>query len=662
VATATSGTVAAGGASATLAWSGIAAGSYTIVATYNPAASNPNFNTSTSTTNGTLTVGKADTTTAVTSNPSAVYGQSSSVSLSATVMANSPSAATVGEGTVTFTVKDATNATVGTVTSGTVAAGAATANLSVSSFAVGSYTISAVYNPAASNPNFNTSSSTTNGTLTVNKAATTTGVASSLNPSVFGNSVTFTAAVSVNSPGGGTPTGTVTFWIDGSPLSPITLSGGTAMYTTNALSAGIHRVIADYSGDNNFLTSGGGLSGGQLVNKAPTYVTGVTVTSPRQYSDLVDLSATVASVPPIGGNLSFYINYTSGTSQLLGSVPVAANSTAGITGVALLETVAGSMNPGVHIITALFTPADLTDFTGNSNTTTLTITTEDATVTPDPGNMSAIQVATAGGTAPSFSLVATIREPSDGSLGDITKVTSLTCALSPIGPGSGASVTVPGSNGTLILTTPQSPAGVGGVLTATCNFPAGLAVNVYDLTFTVGSDYYVGAAESTFTVYDPSLGFATGGGWYHWPNDDGSPNPTGDPTNFGFNLKYNKSGSSVQGSVLVIRHRPDGTIVRMKSNSLGQLALSTPTNPNYGWVSITGKGTYFDSLTMTQPVGNQNFLFYSEDWNEPGVGFDKAWIQAVGNPALSGPLSGTQAIPTVISGGNIVVPHSNTKK
>src|SRR5207302_3172822 len=51
------------------------------------------------------------------------------------------------------------------------------------------------------------------GTLTVNKASTTTALASSLNPSTYGDLVTFTATVTVNSPSTLNPsnTGTVSF-------------------------------------------------------------------------------------------------------------------------------------------------------------------------------------------------------------------------------------------------------------------------------------------------------------------------------------------------------------------------------------------------------------------------------------------------------------------
>ena len=84
-------------------------------------------------------------------------------------------------------------------------------------------------------------------TLTVNPpAATTTALVSSLNPSVSGQSVTFTATVS----GSGSPTGTVQFAIDGRNAgTPVALTGGQSTYTTSALTVGMHSVTAAYGGD-----------------------------------------------------------------------------------------------------------------------------------------------------------------------------------------------------------------------------------------------------------------------------------------------------------------------------------------------------------------------------------------------------------------------------
>ena len=97
----------------------------------------------------------------------------------------------------------------------------------------------------------------------VPQAATSTTVSSSVNPSNVGQSVTFTATVTS---GAGTPTGTVQFKDGGVNLGPPqTLSGGVATFTTSSLTAGVHAITAEYSGDANFLPSTGTLPGGQQV-------------------------------------------------------------------------------------------------------------------------------------------------------------------------------------------------------------------------------------------------------------------------------------------------------------------------------------------------------------------------------------------------------------
>lgn len=98
------------------------------------------------------------------------------------------------------------------------------------------------------------------GTLTINKAATTTTLSAAPNTSLLGQSVTFTAAVAVNSLGSGTPGGAVTF-LDGSiPIAgcsavPINPASGTATCTTSTLSVGQRAISASYSGDANFAAS-----------------------------------------------------------------------------------------------------------------------------------------------------------------------------------------------------------------------------------------------------------------------------------------------------------------------------------------------------------------------------------------------------------------------
>ncbi|MGP8259795.1 MAG: Ig-like domain-containing protein, partial [Acidobacteriaceae bacterium] len=75
---------------------------------------------------------------------------------------------------------------------------------------------------------------------------------SSLNPSSFGQSVTFTFTVAGVS-GLAIPTGTIAF-SDGSTLlaSPTLNASGVATYTTVMLSAGSHTLSAVYGGDANY--------------------------------------------------------------------------------------------------------------------------------------------------------------------------------------------------------------------------------------------------------------------------------------------------------------------------------------------------------------------------------------------------------------------------
>jgi Bacterial Ig-like domain (group 3)/Autotransporter beta-domain/IPT/TIG domain len=74
-------------------------------------------------------------------------------------------------------------------------------------------------------------------------------ISSSRNPSSAGQAVTFTATVAG---AGGTPTGTVAFLDNGSPIGTGTLASGIATFTTSILSVGSHTITASYGGDGAF--------------------------------------------------------------------------------------------------------------------------------------------------------------------------------------------------------------------------------------------------------------------------------------------------------------------------------------------------------------------------------------------------------------------------
>ena len=96
------------------------------------------------------------------------------------------------------------------------------------------------------------------------QVVTTTSLVSSLNPSGFSESVTFTATVSAT---GETVTGgTVTFFDNGVQMgSPVTVSSQQAAFTTTTLTVGTHTITATYSGAGEFSGSTSG-NFSQVVN------------------------------------------------------------------------------------------------------------------------------------------------------------------------------------------------------------------------------------------------------------------------------------------------------------------------------------------------------------------------------------------------------------
>jgi hypothetical protein len=297
------GTGTLSGGIATFTTSALTVGNHTITTNY---GGDGNFNGSTgSLTGNPQVVTKTNTTTTVTSsaNPS-VFGQS--VTFTATVSPVAPGAGTP-VGTVTFLDG---GSPIGT---GTLGGGIAT--FTSSALAVGNHTITTSY---GGDGNFNGSTgSLTGNPQVVNKANTTTTVASSANPSVFGQSVTFTATVLATAPGAGTPTGTVTFLDGGSPVGTGTLSGGIATFTTSALAVSNHTITTSYGGDGNFNGSAGSLTGNpQVVNKANTTTAVISSQNPAIVGQPVTFTATVSAAAPGAGTPTGTVTFLDGGSPI----------------------------------------------------------------------------------------------------------------------------------------------------------------------------------------------------------------------------------------------------------------------------------------------------------------------------------------------------------
>jgi hypothetical protein len=354
-ATTVCGPVALVAAAATCATSTLTVGSHSITVDY---AGDTNFNTSTSSALNQV-VNKTDTTNALVVAPVSptVFGQS--VALTSTVAAVAPGGG-VPTGSVTF-LDGATSLGSGALN------GAGVATASTTTLAVGTHSLTANY---AATTNYNASTSSPAISFVVNKASTTASTPTSTpNPSVFGQSVTFSSTVSVTAPGAGTPTGSITFKEGATTICTGTIAAGTASCSTSTLAVGAHSVTATYDGDTNFLASSASAALTHNVNKANSAGALATSVSPSAFGNSVTFTVTLSATAPgagtPGGTVTFLDN-----SIAIGSctgVPVsAAVATCTLSGASALST-------GTHPITASYS-GDANFNTSTSNSVSQVVT------------------------------------------------------------------------------------------------------------------------------------------------------------------------------------------------------------------------------------------------------------------------------------------------
>lgn len=215
-------------------------GSHEITATYE---GDTNFVASTSDALS-HTVERAATATSLVSAPNpSIFGQA--VTLAATVMVLNPGSGTPA-GSITFYDGGAALGN-GTLSPSGMAT-LTTTNLSASG---SPHLITATYG-GDSNYSGSASASTPHSVSPANTIVTLT---SSENPIGSGQAVTFTATVEVTAPGGGVPTGTVTFREGTTVLTTVALLAGKAAFTTSALGIGTHRITATYNGSSDHSSS-----------------------------------------------------------------------------------------------------------------------------------------------------------------------------------------------------------------------------------------------------------------------------------------------------------------------------------------------------------------------------------------------------------------------
>ena len=320
VTTLASGVVVNSSGIATFSTTTLAAGSHTITASFTDGTT---WAGSTGTAAAQVVQGVTATAVTSTSNPS---GLGQSVTFTATVT----SSAGVPAGTVKFTDGAATLA------SGVAVNASGVATFSTTTLAAGAHTITAAFTGSIGWQN-SSSVSLTQSVLN----ATNTAVASSPNPSTFGQSVTFTATITS---GSGVPTGTVKFTDGATTLaSAVVVNGsGIATFSTTTLAAGSHTITGTFT-DGTTWAGSSGTAAAQIVQG----VTNTAVTStpnPATFGQSITFTATVTSS---AGVPSGTVKFTDGATTLASGVAVNGS------GIAIFTTT--TLAVGSHTIIAAFT-------------------------------------------------------------------------------------------------------------------------------------------------------------------------------------------------------------------------------------------------------------------------------------------------------------------
>jgi hypothetical protein len=174
--------------------------------------------------------------------------------------------------------------------------------------------------------------------------ASSTGLTASPNPSVFGESVTFTATVTGSA---GTPTGTVTFKNGATILGSNTLDpSGVATFSTSSLSTASHSITGVYGGDSTYAGSTSPVVT-QVVNQASSKVVLTSSVNPSSVGQSVKFTATVSAVLPGSGTPTGTVDFTSDGTAITGCTGVPLTS-------AVATCTTSTLTAGTHSIVAAY--------------------------------------------------------------------------------------------------------------------------------------------------------------------------------------------------------------------------------------------------------------------------------------------------------------------
>ena len=213
-------------------------------------------------------------------------------------------------------------------------------------------------------------------------------------------------------------------------------------------------------------------------------------------------------------------------------------------------------------------------------------------------------------------------------------------------------------------------------------FTIGVVVNGVDLGPPINGDsnfsdngfYQRSSTEDdvVVNVYRNEGEFITGGGYVIIENSMGDYAANlGSRMNFGFNVKFNKKGTNLQGKVNVILRRTESDgllhVYQIKSNAIDSLGVPPDNDPDTGIATFTSKANLQDVTDPLNPVslgGNLSFQMMLTDMGEPGSSDSIAITvyASSGELLFSSEWDGVQTVEKLLCGGNVVIHDADALK
>ncbi len=393
---------------------------------------------------------------------------------------------------------------------------------------------------------------------------------------VYGQSITFTAATAVVSPGTGTPTGTITFKDGATTLGTAALSAGKATFTTSMLAIGSHTSItAVYAGNANFNASTSGTLTQTVTKSATTTKLTKNTTAATKFGQSVTFTAAPMATSPGAGSPTGTVTFKDGSSTL-GTATL-------ISGIATFTTAALAVSS--HSITAVYG--------GDTN----------------------FSVSTSSALTQTVSKSATTTQVTKSSTGAISygQSVTFTATMLAVSPGSGTPTgTVTFMDGTTSLGTAMLSAGKAAFTTtalAVGSHSAITAVYSGDANFTASTS---GSLSQTvlpvlFEAEDAALGGTTVALHSHSGYTGSGYADMGDQNS---TVQFTVATSGAGSAALIFRYANGSTAARPVTVTINGTVAGTvsfaPTGSWTTWITTTLNATLLsgNNTILLQPTGS----------------------------------------------------------